>query len=48
MWRGFFERETASYKEVMEGYCSAGSGMGFGEVGVLGAGEGVGSSAFNR
>ncbi|MCR6650023.1 MAG: hypothetical protein NVV73_00370 [Cellvibrionaceae bacterium] len=29
---GFLEREVGSYKKVMEGYCTAVKGMGFGEV----------------
>jgi len=41
----FLEREVESYKKVMEGYCVAVRGMGFGEVewvlGFLGVGEWV-------
>jgi len=41
----FVERESESYRKVMEGYCAAVRGMGFGEVGwvlgFLGVGEWV-------
>lgn len=41
----FLEREVAGYRKVMEGYCCAVGGMGFGEVewvlGFLGVGEWV-------
>lgn len=41
----FLERETENYKKVMEGYCCAVRGMGFGEVSsglfFLGVGEWV-------